>query len=523
MKIYYQIEELKAKDIENNEVVKSWWKRINASENTTKHYARGLTYFLRFIREKNLPLGDTPEDLIEYARKRIREDVLKWRDEIEGILADYKDWLKNKPKILKGGEHLQMKLAPKTIHDYIAAVKSFYNAFNIDVPKNKGKGNIVKPLVENNRRLTKEMLKEVLKYADVRERAIILTMVASGIGDSEILNLKVGDFIRGRGYNPQRIGNISSWIIEERKRCENEIKNGNLDYGITTLEIRRKKTQIDYITFLTPEATMAILDYLAWRNRESGYAERHKGIGKIREEKRKVRSPDDYLFIRKYIDDWYLPPEIIEKLRPARIETTKEKSKATKAIIEKVKKKREELALKEYADEVRKLDRKGLMAMFRDLAKKSGLNTKFGVFQVLRGHNLRKLFYTLLRNEGVDSFIIEYWMGHKIPAEQETYFQSIPEKLKRIYKKHLYAITIKDVETKVLESEEYKELKGKIEIYEEALKKRNEEIEKLKEEIEKLKRKEEKREPLDELMSKLMSDPEVQSLIKKKIKELGLI
>ena len=202
---------------------------------------------------------------------------------------------------------------------------------------------------------------------------------------------------------------------------------------------------------------------------------------------------------------------------------TDKKSKATKAVVERVKKKREELGLKGYADEVRKLDRKGLMAMFRDLAKKAGLSTKFGVYQVLRGHNLRKLFYTLLRNEGVDSFIIEYWMGHKIPAEQEAYFQSIPEKLKMIYKKHLYTLTMGDVETKVLESEEYKELKEKLEMYEEVLRKRNGEIKKLREEIEKLKRKEEKREPLDELMSKLMSDPEVQEVIKKKIKELGLI
>jgi hypothetical protein len=192
------------------------------------------------------------------------------------------------------------------------------------------------------------------------------------------------------------------------------------------------------------------------------------------------------------VNDSYLPPEVIEKLKPAKITedggtNTKYKSRATAEILKDVRNTREQLNLKGYADDVRKLDRSGLMAIFRDLAKKTGVSTKIGTYQLLRGHNLRKLFYTLLRNEGVDSFTVEYFMGHTIPEEQAAYFEAIPEKLKATYGKYLQVLFIGDFETKILQSTEYTELKEEIEDYKEALKKRNGEVNGLRTEIEAMK------------------------------------
>ena len=519
----------KAKAIGEDVKVKDWFRRIRASESAKASYTKGMQYFFEFAKEKDLVIGGTPKEFLEYAKERYRSDALDWKDEIEGVIAEFEEWLSEKPKIFTKGDyaHLDMKLAPKTIHTYISAIKSFFGAFNIEVPRAKRRRQ-PKVLVENNHRLTKEIVRDSLKYADVRTKAIALTMLSSGMGDSELLNLKAGNFIRGRGCEPSQIGDFDAWISDEKRKCEEELNKGNLEHGITLLSLRRQKTDVDYITFLTPEATLAVLDYLTWRNRPSSYSERYKGIGKIREEKRKVRSPEDCLFIKAYMDNWYLPPEVIEKLKPAKITeeeaNSKYKSKATTEIIKEVKEKRKELNLKGYADAVRKLDRSGLMAIFRDLAKKSGISTNVGTYQLLRGHNLRKLFYTLLRNEGVDSFSIEYWMGHTIPEEQEAYFEAIPEKLKGLYAKYMHVLFIGEFETKVLVSKEFAELSEKLEDYKEALVERNGRIKGLETKIEGLEAREEAREPYDEkmteLMKRLIANPEMKELIKKELGEI---
>lgn len=533
----------KAKAIGKDEKVRDWFRRIKASESAKASYTKGIQYFMNFAEEKGLAIGSTPTEFLEYAKERYRSDALDWKDEIEGIIAEYEDWLSEKTKIFTKGdyEELGLKLAPKTIHNYISGVRSFLNAFNIEVPRSKGRKK-PKTLVENNQRLTKEIVRESLKYADVRSKAIILSMLSAGLDDSAILNLKVGDFIRGRGYESSQIGDLNAWINDEKRICEDELSKGNLEHGITRLNIRRQKTQVDYFTFLTPEATLAILDYLAWRNRPSGYSEQNKGIGKIREEKRRVRSPEDYLFIKAYIDNWYLPPEVIEELKPAKISdeevNSTYKSRATSEIVKEVKEKRKELNLKGYADEVRKLDRSGLMGMFRDLAKKSGISTNVGIYQLLRGHNLRKLFYTLLRNEGVDSFIVEFWMGHTIPEEQAAYFEAIPDKLKRIYAKYVHILFIGEFETKVLASKEYSELNEKLEDYKEALSERDGRIKELQEKIEAMEAREEARKPYDSgmatfiraiegktevkktLMKEIASDPDMRETMKEILREI---
>jgi integrase len=280
-------------DVGEDAKVQDWFRRIRASESAKTSYTKGMQYFMDFAKEKGLiTIGNTPKEFLEYAKQKYKTDALDWKDEIEGIIAEYEEWLTQKPKIYTKGGYgdTNVKLAPKTINTYIAAIRSFLGAFNIEVPKAK-KRRQPKTLEANNHRLTKEIVRESLKYADVRAKAIITIMLSGGLDDSGILNLKVGDFIRGRGYEPSQVGDLNVWIGNEKRKCEAAINEGDFEGGITQLSIRRQKTGVDYITFVTPEATLAVLDYLAWRNRPTSYSERYKGIGKIREEKRKSRSP----------------------------------------------------------------------------------------------------------------------------------------------------------------------------------------------------------------------------------------
>jgi integrase len=86
---------------------------------------------------------------------------------------------------------------------------------------------------------SKEDIQDILKVCEPIETALVLAGVSSGLSAIELCNLKVADF--KNGYDP--------------------------DTGITTLHIRRVKTRVDFITFFTPEASKAIIEYLEYRNR----------------------------------------------------------------------------------------------------------------------------------------------------------------------------------------------------------------------------------------------------------------
>ena len=79
----------------------------------------------------------------------------------------------------------------------------------------------------------------VLKVCDPLERALVLVGVSSGLSSNEIINLKIKDFKYG---------------FDEKT-------------NITTLKLRREKTKVDLITFLSPEASQAVQDYLNYRNK----------------------------------------------------------------------------------------------------------------------------------------------------------------------------------------------------------------------------------------------------------------
>jgi hypothetical protein len=78
-----------------------------------------------------------------------------------------------------------------------------------------------------------------LKICDPLERAIILAGVSSGLSSNEIIRLRVKEF--KNEYDPKT--------------------------EITTLNLRREKVRFDFVTFLSPECSRAVWDYVNFRNR----------------------------------------------------------------------------------------------------------------------------------------------------------------------------------------------------------------------------------------------------------------
>jgi integrase len=168
-------------------------------------------------------ISKTPDELITEAEQEAT--ILMRKRKITTYLIGFKKYLQEK------------KLAPLSQKSYLTGVKSFYQFNYIELPKLKSEK--AKPLKKNNDIPTKEDIQEILKVCEPLEKAIVLIGVSSGLSANEIINLKVEDF--KKGYDP---------VTE-----------------VTTLDLRRQKGTVDFITFLTHEASRSVNEYLKCRSR----------------------------------------------------------------------------------------------------------------------------------------------------------------------------------------------------------------------------------------------------------------
>ena len=412
-----------AEDIENDSAFQYFKEKHDLSENTLAGYVNG---FQRYVEYTGLSLGE----LMAEAEKEERERIPLEKRHIGKRLRGFRKHLK------------ELQLAPASIKRLLAAVKSFYvNGYSITIPTlGKDRDLSGKVKIENKGIPSIEDIIKVLKIADLREKTIILGITSSGLSIKDFLNLKVGFF--KEGYDEET--------------------------GITVLDLRRAKTQQDFVTFFSAEATEAFNEYLKWRNKEkpkTAHPDILKGW-----EKHRVFSDDDYLICKKYIPDKYLE--------------TKD-------------------------EEIRKEAEVGLQTVFRLLANRAGIAREKGMWNMFRAHKLRSWFYSTLLSNGCKQEYGEVYMGHisKLGSSGGTYYTAIIPQLKEVYLEFMPHLSLlKPVETKVIESKGYRELKN--------------ENATLREEIEAMKAREAEKEPIDDLMSRLMCDPDVQKLLKKKLGDL---
>lgn len=294
-------------------------------------------------------IGKTPDELIEEAEDELRSGKLMRERNILRYFDEYVEFLEDRD------------LAPKTIEGYIGAVRSFYRKKHIEVPDLERKK--AKPMKKNRVIPTKEDLQDCLEKCHPLEKAIVLTGVSSGLSDVDIVNLKISDF--KKGYDPAN--------------------------KITILRLTRIKADFDFITFLSPEATKAINDYLDHRNREP---KTNFQRDRDRLDKQKVRSDNGYLFIKKHVPSSYLVSG---------------------------------------DEEERKITETNLIQFYRYISENAKKNTPSGDWNLIRSHNMRKYFYNVLTNNKCPYPHAEYMMGHVLDTTRDAYFVPTEEEVKKSY------------------------------------------------------------------------------------------
>lgn len=353
-------------DLKKDQKIGEWLDTVNPKTTTEKNYLRAMEKYTEWNNK-------TPLELYNEAITDIKNGLLPSERNIKKSLNGFRRYLINQ------------KLSPLSVKAHMSGITSFYKSFDIEIPKTPRSERAAQPLEENCDIPTREDLQETLKVCDPLEKAILLTEIASGLSAQEMINLKIKDF--KKGFDPET--------------------------EITTLKLRREKVKFNFITFLTPEASKAIKEYLMYRDRKINSTDQRR-IDQVR--KQNVLSDDGYLFVTRLI-----PSEF----------------------------------LKTKNEELRKIEEPSFLMMYRIISEKASKSSPKGSWNLIRSHNIRKFFNSQLRNAGADTFHTEFFMGHKLNNTQGAYFNPDPKKLRDVYQKYIPYLTIQK-ELNISESEEYK-------------------------------------------------------------------
>ncbi len=197
--------------------MRQWFEVMDLAEKTRENYEMYLKVFCECV-------GKTPDELISEAIEETKAGKLISERTIVPYLAKFKTCLKQKA------------FAPTTQTLAFAAVRSFYRFYDIQLPSAVSKSKRTLPLRENRNFLSKEdVVKLVINAKSLRDKAIVLCMATSGMARREILNLRLKDI--------------------------------TFTDTVGVVDIRRQKTDVDYTTFISDEAVIALKNYLGERER----------------------------------------------------------------------------------------------------------------------------------------------------------------------------------------------------------------------------------------------------------------
>jgi integrase len=432
---------MKFKELIDDLYIKNWLSGIGAKKTTREGYIDSLRAYTEF-------LDKPPEQIIKESEDDISSGKLMRERKIFNELREFREYLEGSG------------IAPMSIKAKLTGVRSFFNYYNIILPVLPRSATCARPLMENRAIPTKEDIRESLIVADPIEKALVLIGVSSGLAINEISNLKVDEFFKGYDTSSQ----------------------------ITTLHLIREKVGYEFYTFLTPEASRAVLEYLEYRNRTSDSKDRirQNQLLKQRVKYDKRGSPIGYLFVGRAIPNEYLEEKNEKK-----------------------------------AEELRKLNPKSIQKIYRELSEKSRKSSPAGKRNLVRSHNIRKFFNSTLLANRAELFFTDFLMGHQIDGTRDAYYRADPKALREEYKKYVPYLTIQKA-LDISESPEYQQIKKENQILQVETARHiveRSELQEVREELSKIKEMNDVKSVVSkEFFATALMDSEVQLLIKNLLK-----
>lgn len=243
--------------------IKQMFLRKDLSKTRKHHYVKTLNEMFEIT-------GKTPTQLITEAKEEEQPYLVNGMPRIKDIddrkittyFYDYYQYL------------LKRKLCNSTIDGKLKTLRAFYRENNVILPKTI-EVNIPIKIIREGDIPNLNDIKLAVDNSSIRNKAILLLMASTGIRSSDIRNFKVSDFTRAT--SEYHNGN-----------CIEDLLDGGYYKNIVPcwdfIPKKTRKTNNICITFNTPEATEAMINYLKTRDnlKEDDYlflSQYHRQIG----------------------------------------------------------------------------------------------------------------------------------------------------------------------------------------------------------------------------------------------------
>ena len=232
----YNIKKIES-DIMDNELIEEIHIMKNHSEGTERIYKHAVKKYTEFC-------GMSLKELLDEAEAE--EDAgIKWKRR------------KLKRRLLTFRQYLLDNFSLNTVKAMFTPILVIYRYYEIELfelpPINKKAANTSAP-IQFEDLPDKEIIRKAVDVATPTIKPIILFMASSGCARMETLNLTIGDYIEAVSEYTNET-NIFDIIADL----------GNCEGVVPTFHIKRQKTGKHFTTFCSPEATLAINNYLLWR------------------------------------------------------------------------------------------------------------------------------------------------------------------------------------------------------------------------------------------------------------------
>jgi len=351
-------------------LLEKWFLIRNISSSTQETYMHSVNDYMDL-------LGKNLSELLKEAKEENLSTIEIMDRKVTYNLLRFKKHLKESGK------------APSTVNLYYSAIISFYKAFNIILPEIRmDKGDI--GLDRNmGKRMERKDILNLIGVAPPREKALIYLMALSGMGQQEARDLKINIFLDAASQAIKvDLKDVPDLFSHEEQVLEE----------VLTIFIRRKKVNYRHLTFIPPEASREIINYLKERN-----FGRNKNI--------RIKSKNDNLFVNN---------------RGA------------------------------------ELSRDSIVTNFRRIGLEAGFEKEKGSYSYWRSHSLRKYFISKIINKSGDKTIADYMAGHTINSQDRTYWEANPKDLKKLYLEALPHLSIDQVKVNDIDSDTLKDYEKRI-------------------------------------------------------------